>query len=49
LLDTDHYVDDLVYLSMKIPVFWDVLLFIHTTTHQRLGVLQLFIWTLARV
>jgi len=47
LLDTDHYVDDLVYLYMKIPVFWDVLLFIPTITHQKLGILQRFIWVLA--
>ena len=43
LLDTDSYVDGLVYLYMKIPFFWDVLLFIPTITCQRLGILQRFI------
>jgi len=47
LLDTDRYVDDLVYLYMMITVFWDVLLFIPTITHQRLGILQCFMWILA--
>jgi len=33
LLDTDRYVDNVVYLYMKIPVFWDVLLFIPKITN----------------